>query len=118
MGYYSDFNGRISATTKDADAAKKIFDEFGQRETNDPHGFAVTFNAKLAGDKVHFDVSLYEKWYDCEDDVKALVQWLKTSGCHDIEGDIDVQGEEPGDLWRMHVEDGNYRRQTARVVYE
>ncbi len=64
-------------------------------------------------------ISLYEKWYDCESDLKLLVDWLHTQAIvRDVTGEVRVSGEEADDLWEMLIRDGSVLKLMGHVSYE
>ncbi len=118
VGYYSDFQGEIRATFADVDAACAALDELRKLAVVDKPLFAIMPNFQRDGALIVASVDVYEKWNTASVDVTALVQWLNAHGAADINGDIEVAGEEPRDLWRIHVADCAVTTQTGKVVYE
>ena len=118
MGYYSDFQGEITASFANADAACAALDELRKLAVVDKPLFAIMPNFQRDGALIVASVDVYEKWNSASADVTALVQWLNAHGAVDINGDIEVAGEEPRDLWRIHVADCAVTTQTGKVVYE
>jgi hypothetical protein len=104
MGYYSNF--RLEATGfADRDAAE--FFEFKLGKLSGYSGWEVTVGA----DSVRARLG-EAKWYDAEEHVKALSVAFPS-----VTIDLEVEGEEHGDMWKLRARNGQTERVAAKLVY-
>ena len=103
MGYYTEFNGEIifdkPVTLEDA----KIIEEVVYLGTNwDDEGKVL---------------SIYEsmKWYDVKEDIAGLVKQLSSK--YNMRGQIDCNGEEYGDIWRIVIKDNKVYVAQSEIVF-
>lgn len=118
MGYRSDFQGTIRAVFAGADAAANALDELRRLCVTDRNGFAPYFDYARDDRVITASVDRYEMWLDAESDIGELVTWLRGHRATHVSGDVRVCGEEPYDLWRIHVCADRVMAQKGRVVYE
>lgn len=118
MGYYSDYQGTIRAAFADIDSAASTLDELRRLAVFDKPAFATMFEFHRDESTIIASVDAFEKWYDSDADVSALVNLLADHGATSVDGDVEVIGETPrDDMWRIHVVDGVVTTQDGHIVY-
>lgn len=111
MGYYSDFN----ITIKDYDREKYsedvfyCFVDFCRNRRDDADCYGIIASMDRYGNE-----SLYDnmKWYSCEEDMKTV-----SAAFPDVLFEVQVTGEETGDLWKLYAKNGKVQRADAEIIY-
>ena len=97
MGYYTCYT--LEWEPKDQAVEEYIRQ---QQEENDEFAYGIEPNGEMA-DSV--------KWYDHEDDIKALSKQFP-----EIVFTLSGEGEEAGDVWKKYFKDGKVQVAQAEIV--
>lgn len=124
MGYYSDYEGTVSLDGHlPKEEVVRIAEEiFGPEcvedvPVGDTHGTGYYSGAAV---RDAYTVEFYAygwKWYDFEKEFSRFADALAERGCYG-EGEVEVHGEEHGDIWKMVLDKDGARRVNARISWD
>lgn len=108
MGYYTNFRLKVTGF-ENAEAAE--FFEFKLRKASGYDGWDVDIVPSKNGYEVEATLS-EAKWYDWEKNLEVLsVAFPNTTIV------VDGVGEEPGDIWRARVQNGEAKTAQATISF-
>lgn len=108
MGYSTDYS--LSATGFKDETEAEFF-EFKLRKESQYTGWHVDIGEEMDGTAC-IEATLNEaKWYDHDKDLTALSLTFPH-----VTIDLDGEGEESGDIWRMRFRNGRSERVKAEIV--
>lgn len=106
MGYYTDYKLEVTGF-EDAEAAE--FFEFKLLKVTEYSGWDVEVHSRT----FTVNATLNEaKWYDWEKDLETLSKQFPH-----VVIVVDGVGEEPGDIWRARVHNGEMKRAVATITF-
>lgn len=123
MGYTTEFEGQVTITpplTADEVARLNEFTEERHGGNFDPHpgmpSLYCQWESTPDGTAIRWDGG--EKFYASEEWMRYLITEIFAPADHVLNGTITAQGEEPGDVWQLVVEDNEVRRVNGRLVFD
>ena len=122
MGYYSavdnwDFNADFSNSRID----KEIWDNFVESMEESFLFNTMAWDSIFDGEYLagfEIDVMDSGKAYSVEDEIKNFVDFLVKNGVSDIEFDLEISGEDQGDVRRFKARDSTILVSKAKIVFE
>ena len=108
MGYYTNYKLKVTGFTVPEDAE---FFEFSLNETTEYSGWEFDTIHTNTGYEV--EATLNEvKWYDWKSDLEVLSRKFPA-----LVITVDGVGEEPGDIWRARVQNGEMKHTVATISF-
>lgn len=120
MGYSTDFTGRIDIAPRLNDDVIEELNEFFEARHDSPRYPGIWCDlsvANVAPNTTELSWNGSEKTYYLAEWIAYVIDhFLKPLGAV-ANGSLDASGEEPGDLWRILVEDNVVSTQNGSVSY-
>ena len=113
MGYTTDFEGKIDIVPALSEADVSKLNAFASERHDGPEFPGIWCDWEVAEDGGEMGWNGNEKSYEMETWMVYLIQNFLQG--HVLNGTLSAQGEEPDDMWLLHVEDNVVKVETLVV---